>query len=1032
MSNTNTFEDMAFDKVPDPLDRHDLIKKHEEEIEEKAQKIAESKAEGILEAKKGDYQLEVLKQLQEEGLHKEGMKISASSPLISETFTVGGLELQPSDFIPNSVATDPLYEEKMLIRNAYSLEWQEQDRNTGKRKFICICDPTSVLIANPQGIGRCENIIVTLKGEKKPLIFPGGDISYESFRKQTRFLRKGLKADARIIYEAFLRAIRECPCKLFLTIPKHAGWVKLQSGDSIYISSESVIPGLEELFPTEVRGHKLIHHELPLEVISAMYSAALPNNMEAKLLTTIRTSTCLLPFYEAEGLRPDRGFVAVYNSESAKEACVALTKRQNYKTTVTSSISERISRIRTYFETSNDSTVVLSSSGIIDDSRSIHNGLKAIYENLNRTNGIEDNTRKFFVMLTDSPGSFPEDFPAYYTTCELSLDTKNIEIIQRFAGMLDYALIEFAGRNPDAIKQLVCEGIKFARGVVTSFKNTEVTDSMIMTLATAHILSKLHIISDIEMQSIIHWFRTEATSRSTMTDTICRKFKSAVSSAILSGELKIAKQVGPPYYSDDGYTAFIREEDKSINMSDDTIKNVIIPKISTRSVVKMNKYINERGLLKGKHGNKRKLKVTYDAGVLEDTEVFSYSRSVLNVEAKAFVDDIIDNEYWFNVGEYPEDFVPVLYNKDGTKAAGYVFKPDDDDNLHEVYFGYTRSGKTFALTNRAIQKVEAEGSDAVIILDQTGGSSVAEVDKHIGKDLRMKYFTFWNVYENGVPVNLLDCRGGLTYKEKKERITRIYAMMTRSLGNYQEQILKNAVKSMLYDMKKNPDITIFDILQYIVQYNEEGEPYLDEAHKKLRCKLQAVLDELEDTPQNKNSWGEFLKEQCKPIVVISTGADSVGKGSEIIDIMLESLYTYKQCHPCEKYAVIIDEAQDLYLHEKGTVNVLLRKGGKHNITMLLASQSFPDPNIQFGKVVGNCGRLRSYHPKADDLKRAANYFSCDKDEVDFLKQGECYDKGLFWSRYRFENVITTLKGKTVAFELDTDINSKTEEGDEQP
>ncbi len=1032
MSNTNTFEDMAFDKVPDPLDRHDLIKKHEEEIEEKAQKIAESKAEGILEAKKGDYQLEVLKQLQEEGLHKEGMKISASSPLISETFTVGGLELQPSDFIPNSVATDPLYEEKMLIRNAYSLEWQEQDRNTGKRKFICICDPTSVLIANPQGIGRCENIIVTLKGEKKPLIFPGGDISYESFRKQTRFLRKGLKADARIIYEAFLRAIRECPCKLFLTIPKHAGWVKLQSGDSIYISSESVIPGLEELFPTEVRGHKLIHHELPLEVISAMYSAALPNNMEAKLLTTIRTSTCLLPFYEAEGLRPDRGFVAVYNSESAKEACVALTKRQNYKTTVTSSISERISRIRTYFETSNDSTVVLSSSGIIDDSRSIHNGLKAIYENLNRTNGIEDNTRKFFVMLTDSPGSFPEDFPAYYTTCELSLDTKNIEIIQRFAGMLDYALIEFAGRNPDATKQLVCEGIKFARGVVTSFKNTEVTDSMIMTLATAHILSKLHIISDIEMQSIIHWFRTEATSRLSMSDSTCCEFKSAVSNAILNGELKIAKQTGPPYYKEDGHTAFIREEDKSINMSDDTIKNIIIPQVSTRSVTKMNKHLNAKGLLKGKHTNKRKLKVAYEAGVFEDVEVFSYSRSVINAEAKAYVDDIIDNEYWFNVGEYPEDFVPVLYDKDGTKAAGYVFKPDDDDNLHEVYFGYTRSGKTFALTNRAIQKVEAEGSDAVIILDQTGGSSVAEVDKHIGKELRMKYFTFWNVYENGVPVNLLDCRGSLTYKEKKERITRIYAMMTRSLGNYQEQILKNAVKSMLYDMKKNPDITIFDILQYIVQYNEEGEPYLDEAHKKLRCKLQAVLDELEDTPQNKNSWGEFLKEQGKPIVVISTGADSVGKGSEIIDIMLESLYTYKQCHPCEKYSVIIDEAQDLYLHEKGTVNVLLRKGGKHNITMLLASQSFPDPNIQFGKVVGNCGRLRSYHPKADDLKRAANYFSCDKDEVDFLKQGECYDKGLFWSRYRSENVITTLKGKTVAFELDTDINSKTEEGDEQP
>ena len=78
----------------------------------------------------------------------------------------------------------------------------------------------------------------------------------------------------------------------------------------------------------------------------------------------------------------------------------------------------------------------------------------------------------------------------------------------------------------------------------------------------------------------------------------------------------------------------------------------------------MNKHLNGKGLLKGKHTNKRKLKVAYDAGVLEDVEVFSYSRSVLNAEAKAYVDDIIDNEYWFNVGEYPDGFVPVLYNAD--------------------------------------------------------------------------------------------------------------------------------------------------------------------------------------------------------------------------------------------------------------------------------------------------------------------------------------------------------------------------------
>ena len=106
---------------------------------------------------------------------------------------------------------------------------------------------------------------------------------------------------------------------------------------------------------------------------------------------------------------------------------------------------------------------------------------------------------------------------------------------------------------------------------------------------------------------------------------------------------------------------------------------------------------------------------------------------------------------------------------------------------------------------------------------------------------------------------------------------------------------------------------------------------------------------------------------------------------------------------------------------------LLRKGGKHGISLLLASQSFPDPNTQFGKVVGNFGRIHGYHPKADDLKHAADYFNCEKDEVDFLLQGACFDERPFWSRYRTENVIKTLRGKTVSFEPAPDIKNDTEE-----
>ena len=87
-------------------------------------------------------------------------------------------------------------------------------------------------------------------------------------------------------------------------------------------------------------------------------------------------------------------------------------------------------------------------------------------------------------------------------------------------------------------------------------------------------------------------------------------------------------------------------------------------------------------------------------------------------------------------------------------------------------------------------------------------------------------------------------------------------------------------------MKNNPDMTIFDILDYIVQYNDDGDMVLDETHKKLAVSFRLFLMNLRIL-QNKNNWDEFLKKQGKPIIVISTGADSVGKGSEIIDMMLK-------------------------------------------------------------------------------------------------------------------------------------------------
>lgn len=1020
MFDEKNFDELAWEKTGDWFDYHQLVEKHKKELEVKAAELAKEKAEDLFIAQKEEYRLEVIKEISMANITKKAASISRSSPYITETVFIDEKELSGSEFILDTFRSYPIYEDFQLIYNGYSHEYQLLYKN-GKRKFISVFVVIACVIVNATGLGKCRAIVVCLQGVDVPLIFYGGDISPSAIRRQTRFCQKGLKVSSEVYCASFIEAIRRCANVFFLTIPEHTGRNLLQGGGYDYTSSLSVIPGLEELYPAEIRQHDLFQHERKFEEVVAECKAKLPTLWKVKLAVTIRVMSLLLSFFEDEGLKSDRIIVFTPRNESEKEKFIAITKRFNYTSTVATSLADRITKVRATLTTGNDVTVIFTYLGGIDDIRSFEKALEEIRMDITGENGIECPTRKVVIILTDVPGSIPEEYPAYYLSFTEEIVNIDTRVLQRLSGELDYSLIQLLINNPDYAIALIHETVTEARTLLVNCEDHKHSGTMTMLIATTILLKKLGIVSGTELQAILEWFGKESVSRTTVADTICREFKKAISDAILSGELKIAKQIGYPYYSDDGYTAFIAEKDKSINMNDDVIENIIIPKLPIRSVIKMNKHIKEKGLLIGKHTNKRKLKIDCGTGVLEDINIFSYCRLLLNAQAKDYVDDIIDSEFWFNVGEYPEGFVPVLYNIDGTKVAGYVFKPDMDVNLHEVYFGFTRSGKTYALVNRSIFKVEVEGVDVEIIFDQTGGFTPTEIDKHIGEELTAKYFSFWNVYEDGLPIDLLDLRGCMTYKEKKDRITRIYAIMSRTIGSYEEQILKNAVKHMLRAMKKNPNITIFDITQYISEdVAEDGSPIMDETHRKLLYKIDAVLDDLSGTSLTKMNWEEFAKAQGKPIIVISTGADGVGKGSEIIDMMLESLYNYNQCHPYEKYTVVIDEVQDLYLHEKGTVNTLLRKSGKHGISMLLASQSFPDPNTPFGRVVGNCGRVRGYRPKANDLKRSADFFGCDIHEVDILQQGKCFDNGLFYSRYRGENVITTLNGRTVTFEPASD------------
>ena len=307
-------------------------------------------------------------------------------------------------------------------------------------------------------------------------------------------------------FESFLLDLRECPNKKFLMIPKHAGGVTLPNGITTYISAESVITGLEELFPQEVSDHKMVAHALPLKDTATIYRKALPNCLETTLATTIRIDCILLPLFGAEGLHPDRVFSISYNEDAVRETVIALTMRKNYSSTVVQTLTAHITKVRKELAATNDVPVLFSYSGIFEEGNKLKNAFKEVMWDITGENGVEDKTRKIIVLISDRPESIPDDYPVYYINCSDDKIPKNVPVLQRLSGMIDYAFKEYIYNNPDAARQLVNDGIKADRHIVTTFRNVVVTDTMIMTLATAHILKRLGVVTGSDLRGIIRWF----------------------------------------------------------------------------------------------------------------------------------------------------------------------------------------------------------------------------------------------------------------------------------------------------------------------------------------------------------------------------------------------------------------------------------------------------------------------------------------------------------------------------------------------
>ena len=123
-----------------------------------------------------------------------------------------------------------------------------------------------------------------------------------------------------------------------------------------------------------------------------------------------------------------------------------------------------------------------------------------------------------------------------------------------------------------------------------------------------------------------------------------------------------------------------------------------------------------------------------------------------------------------------------------------------------------------------------------------------------------------------------------------------------------------------------------------------------------------------------------------------------------MDVIFDSLYSYKDKHRENSLTVIIDEVQKMNLRSNAPLNTLLSLGRKSNISMIIASQRFSKGYDNLGRIEGYCGTKIFCRPMDNCIDTVSKLTGISEDELQMFEDGYCAVMGSIYSEYYNKNI----------------------------
>lgn len=568
--------------------------------------------------------------------------------------------------------------------------------------------------------------------------------------------------------------------------------------------------------------------------------------------------------------------------------------------------------------------------------------------------------------------------------------------IQQAVGEFISALIKNLS-NAEVTDNLVTNALHRTEWLKKTSENSEYYMLFKMLSASMEILSTYKVSSVEEQRKILFYLRDHNNEPLDTEQEITNEVRCVLSDGIDNDSIGVAVKGSSKFFDPTRPMVYIDEA--YVNALASTIDTKILPFMKTTH--RRNKLLSATkscGKLYSNNNFKRNIDIEIALGITNTFSVYSFTKDLIEGRCKDKIDALFYDDYLFSKGQEPAGFIPMIKINGCNKHAGCVIDASTDEGESLYVSGKSRSGKTRFLVEQAV--IRYKSGRKILVIDQTGAFSSEELEKH-GVDKTQ--FSHWDIGTEGAPVDLLSLENCLTLTDRKNRLFSIFAEAASITGEVQSKLLRKKCSSIAKAIENGRIHSLPDTLRFF----DENDP--EEA--KIHERLAEVFDDLEGFPTANGRWDKLFDSESG-IVVISTSRDGIRKKAPLVNMLLADLYEFKQHHRDSRVTIVLDEIEDLNLEKDGPINTILRKGAKHRLSMMLASQEYSVEKDKLGKLIGNCAFHVFFRPKDANIADIAKHIGVDKSVLASLEQGQCVVDGPLFNKIAGKNKQKTVVGWT--------------------